>query len=98
MLHMVSFHRFDALVQNDFWTEPIDAINRGLEKNVKKDAKERRKFLRTCRDISMLRDVALFETDKKLKEFARKQARRAESSAQSASAAAVGSAAPASAK
>ena len=37
---MTSFRKFDALAQNDFWTESVDAINRGLEKNILKDTKQ----------------------------------------------------------
>jgi hypothetical protein len=57
-------------------------------KYLAKDAKERRKFLRQCRDITMLRDIALFETDAKLKKLARKRVKDATSQAEAASSAA----------
>ena len=40
LLIMFRFKKFDKLANNDFWAEPIDVINRGLEKNMKKDEKE----------------------------------------------------------
>lgn len=54
------------------------------EQYLKKSAADRRKFLKECHDISTLRDIALFETDPKLKSAARRAAKSAESSAQEA--------------
>jgi hypothetical protein len=55
------------------------------EEYLKTNAKERRKFLNTSRDITILRDIALFESDPKLKLVARKAAKAAEQMAESAS-------------
>lgn len=54
------------------------------EDYLKTGAKDRRKFLNTCRDITILRDIALFESDPKLKLVARKSAKAAELMAESA--------------
>lgn len=51
---------------------------------LKKTAKEKREFLKTARDSSILRDIALFETDEKLKIAARKQVKLAEKAAEEA--------------
>lgn len=62
----------------------------GLKPQVKtqeyltKTAAERRKYLKECRDVGLLRDAALFETDTKIKALARKAARNAERSAEEA--------------
>ena len=53
-------------------------------KYLKKNATGRKRFLRNCRDITMLRDIALFETDMSLKKLARQRAKAAENLAQSA--------------
>jgi len=52
---------------------------------LKKDDKERRKFLRSCRDITMLRDIALFESNDKLKKLARKRVKEATQQAEAVS-------------
>lgn len=54
------------------------------EQYLKKSGKDRKQFLRDCRDITTLRDIALFESDPKLKLVARKAARAAEMQAESA--------------
>ena len=51
---------------------------------LKKSGKDRKQFLHDCRDITTLRDIALFESDPKLKQVARKAAQTAESQAISA--------------
>lgn len=54
------------------------------EQYLKKGPAEKRKFLKDCRDIGLLRDAALFEPDPKMKIMARKAARMAEKTAQEA--------------
>lgn len=46
---------------------------------------DKKDFLKTCRDISLLRDIAMFEADEKLKGTARRAAKKAEKVALSAS-------------
>lgn len=53
------------------------------------DAKGRKKWIKECRDIGMLRDVAMWESDAKLKIVARKAAMKAERVAEGAAEAAI---------
>ncbi len=51
---------------------------------LRKNAADKKAYLKECRDIGFLREIALFEPDAKMKMLARKAAKRAESSAEEA--------------
>lgn len=55
------------------------------EQYLRKTAADKRKYLKECRDIGLLRDIAMHEPDAKMKLVARKAAKGAEQSAEEAS-------------